>query len=106
MRIGGPSKPGSVTFAFGNAPDATWDQRSFARTGFGVEFFVIRFCWAKGPCLKRRGFVGAGVAAALFSPGRVLGATVKGSGSRAKPGKHGQPLAPNGKLDIIRDAGA
>jgi sugar phosphate isomerase/epimerase len=32
--------------------------------------------------------------------------TVKGSGSHDKTGKHCQPLDPNGKLDIVRDAGA
>lgn len=33
-------------------------------------------------------------------------ATVKGSGSHDKTGRHCQPLDPNGKLDIVRDAGA
>ncbi len=33
-------------------------------------------------------------------------ATVKGSGSHDKTGKHCQPFDPNGKLDIVRDAGA
>ncbi len=33
-------------------------------------------------------------------------ATVKGSGSHDKTGHHCQPLDPNGKLDIVRDAGA
>jgi len=32
--------------------------------------------------------------------------TVKGSGSHDKTGRHCQPLDPNGKLDIVRDAGA
>jgi sugar phosphate isomerase/epimerase len=32
--------------------------------------------------------------------------TVNGSGSHDKTGKHCQPLDPNGKLDIVRDAGA
>jgi sugar phosphate isomerase/epimerase len=32
--------------------------------------------------------------------------TVKGSGSHDKTGKHCLPLDPNGKLDIVRDAGA
>ena len=32
--------------------------------------------------------------------------TVKGSGSHDKTGKHCQPFDPNGKLDIVRDAGA
>lgn len=32
--------------------------------------------------------------------------SVKGSGSHDKTGKHCQPLDPNGKLDIVRDAGA
>jgi sugar phosphate isomerase/epimerase len=32
--------------------------------------------------------------------------TVKGSGSHDKTGHHCQPLDPNGKLDIVRDAGA
>jgi sugar phosphate isomerase/epimerase len=32
--------------------------------------------------------------------------TVAGSGSHDKTGKHCQPLNPNGKLDIVRDAGA
>jgi sugar phosphate isomerase/epimerase len=32
--------------------------------------------------------------------------TVKGSGSHDKTGKHCPPLDPNGKLDIVRDAGA
>ena len=31
--------------------------------------------------------------------------TVKGSGSHDKTGRHCQPLDPNGKLDIVRDAG-
>ena len=31
--------------------------------------------------------------------------TVKGSGSHDKTGSHCQPLDPNGKLDIVRDAG-
>src|SRR3954466_9045221 len=33
-------------------------------------------------------------------------ATVKGSGSHDKTGRHCQPFDPNGKLDIVRDAGA
>ena len=33
-------------------------------------------------------------------------ATVKGSGSHDKTGRHCQPCDPNGKLDIVRDAGA
>ena len=33
-------------------------------------------------------------------------ATVKGSGSHDKTGKHCLPTDPNGKLDIVRDAGA
>ena len=33
-------------------------------------------------------------------------ATVKGSGSHDKTGRHCLPLDPNGKLDIVRDAGA
>jgi hypothetical protein len=32
--------------------------------------------------------------------------TVKGSGSHDKTGRHCQPNDPNGKLDIVRDAGA
>ncbi|MDQ6708334.1 MAG: sugar phosphate isomerase/epimerase, partial [Acidobacteriota bacterium] len=32
--------------------------------------------------------------------------TVKGTGSHDKTGKHCQPCDPNGKLDIVRDAGA
>jgi sugar phosphate isomerase/epimerase len=32
--------------------------------------------------------------------------TVKGSGSHDKTGRHCQPLDPNGKLNIVRDAGA
>jgi hypothetical protein len=32
--------------------------------------------------------------------------TVKGSGSHDKTGRHCQPTDPNGKLDIVRDAGA
>jgi sugar phosphate isomerase/epimerase len=32
--------------------------------------------------------------------------TVKGSGSHDKTGRHCQPCDPNGKLDIVRDAGA
>jgi hypothetical protein len=32
--------------------------------------------------------------------------TVRGSGSHDKTGRHCQPLDPNGKLDIVRDAGA
>jgi sugar phosphate isomerase/epimerase len=32
--------------------------------------------------------------------------TVKGAGSHDKTGRHCQPLDPNGKLDIVRDAGA
>ena len=32
--------------------------------------------------------------------------TVKGSGTHDKTGRHCQPLDPNGKLDIVRDAGA
>ena len=32
--------------------------------------------------------------------------TVSGSGSHDKTGRHCQPLDPNGKLDIVRDAGA
>jgi hypothetical protein len=32
--------------------------------------------------------------------------TVKGSGSHDKTGKHCQPFDPNGRLDIVRDAGA
>jgi len=32
--------------------------------------------------------------------------SVKGSGSHDNTGKHCQPLDPNGKLDIVRDAGA
>jgi hypothetical protein len=32
--------------------------------------------------------------------------TVKGSGSHDKTGRHCQPFDPNGKLDIVRDAGA
>jgi sugar phosphate isomerase/epimerase len=32
--------------------------------------------------------------------------TVKGEGSHDKTGKHCQPFDPNGKLDIVRDAGA
>src|SRR3712207_5548659 len=32
-------------------------------------------------------------------------ATVKGSGSHDKTGRHCLPLDPNGKLDIVRDAG-
>jgi hypothetical protein len=32
--------------------------------------------------------------------------TVKGSGSHDKTGRHCLPLDPNGKLDIVRDAGA
>jgi len=32
--------------------------------------------------------------------------TVKGSGSHDKTGRHCQPRDPNGKLDIVRDAGA
>jgi sugar phosphate isomerase/epimerase len=32
--------------------------------------------------------------------------TVKGSGSHDKTGRHCQPLDPNGKLDIVRDAGS
>ena len=32
-------------------------------------------------------------------------ATVKGSGSHDKPGRHCQPLDPNGKLDIVKHAG-
>jgi hypothetical protein len=32
--------------------------------------------------------------------------TVKGSGSHDKTGRHCPPLDPNGKLDIVRDAGA
>src|SRR5436853_3500483 len=32
--------------------------------------------------------------------------TVKGSGSHDKTGRHCQPLDPDGKLDIVRDAGA
>ena len=32
--------------------------------------------------------------------------SVKGSGSHDKTGRHCQPLDPNGKLDIVRDAGA
>jgi sugar phosphate isomerase/epimerase len=32
--------------------------------------------------------------------------TVKGSGTHDKTGKHCQPLDPNGRLDIVRDAGA
>jgi sugar phosphate isomerase/epimerase len=32
--------------------------------------------------------------------------TVKGSGSHDKTGRHCQPLDPNGRLDIVRDAGA
>jgi sugar phosphate isomerase/epimerase len=32
--------------------------------------------------------------------------TVKGSGSHDKTGRHCQPYDPNGKLDIVRDAGA
>ena len=32
--------------------------------------------------------------------------TVNGSGSHDKTGRHCQPLDPNGKLDIVRDAGA
>jgi sugar phosphate isomerase/epimerase len=32
--------------------------------------------------------------------------TVKGEGSHDKTGRHCQPLDPNGKLDIVRDAGA
>ena len=32
--------------------------------------------------------------------------TVKGSGSHDKTGRHCEPLDPNGKLDIVRDAGA
>ena len=32
--------------------------------------------------------------------------TVKGSGSHDKTGKHCLPLDPNGKLDIVREAGA
>jgi len=31
---------------------------------------------------------------------------VKGAGSHDKTGRHCQPLDPNGKLDIVRDAGA
>jgi hypothetical protein len=33
-------------------------------------------------------------------------ATVKGSGSHDKTGRHCLPDDPNGKLDIVRDAGA
>jgi sugar phosphate isomerase/epimerase len=32
--------------------------------------------------------------------------TVKGSGSHDKTGRHCQPFDPNGKLDVVRDAGA
>jgi hypothetical protein len=32
--------------------------------------------------------------------------TVKGSGSHDKTGKHCLPFDPNGKLDVVRDAGA
>jgi hypothetical protein len=32
--------------------------------------------------------------------------TVSGSGSHDKTGRHCQPCDPNGKLDIVRDAGA
>ena len=32
--------------------------------------------------------------------------TVKGAGSHDKTGRHCQPTDPNGKLDIVRDAGA
>jgi hypothetical protein len=32
--------------------------------------------------------------------------SVKGSGSHDKTGRHCQPTDPNGKLDIVRDAGA
>ena len=32
--------------------------------------------------------------------------TVRGSGTHDKTGKHCQPFDPNGRLDIVRDAGA
>ena len=49
---------------------------------------------------------------ALCGPGRSIFtwrrtmAPVSGSGSHDKTGRHCQPLDPNGKLDIVRDAGA